>query len=177
MFGVRHARTPPAEMITYILHLLLSVVRSAIMYITMPGFFFASISIEVMQMHVYRHFQCSDFIHVMNVCRMKRNMSDGYKRQGEVQRVSGFMHEDNYDTTLRKAVALLLDKVANYNKCHLIMAGGRVLNLPLLSKERPWSHTLVLVLRIAYLSATESPVRLHVNSALICPYDITKHVI
>ena len=69
MFGVRHARTPraPAEMITYtshvfLLHLLLSVARSAIMYITMPGY--PPQLIEVMQMHVYRHFQCSDFIHV-----------------------------------------------------------------------------------------------------------------
>ncbi|KAL5515192.1 hypothetical protein EMCRGX_G000323 [Ephydatia muelleri] len=75
----------------------------------------------------------------MNVCRMKKNKSDGYKRQGEVHRVSGFMHEDNYDTTLRKAVAPLLDKAANYNKCHLVMAGGRVSNLPLISKQRPWS--------------------------------------
>ena len=70
---------------------------------------------------------------------MKKNKSDGYKRQGEVHRVSGFMHEDNYDTTLRKAVAPLLDKAANYNKCHLVMAGGRVSNLPLISKQRPWS--------------------------------------
>ncbi|KAL5510855.1 hypothetical protein EMCRGX_G006465 [Ephydatia muelleri] len=69
----------------------------------------------------------------------KKNKSDGYKRQGEVHRVSGFMHEDNYDTTLRKAVAPLLDKAANYNKCHLVMAGGRVSNLPLISKQRPWS--------------------------------------
>eukprot|EP00731_Ephydatia_muelleri_P038026 Em0632g3a len=45
----------------------------------------------------------------------------------------------NYDTTLRKAVAPLLDKAANYNKCHLVMAGGRVSNLPLISKQRPWS--------------------------------------
>ena len=59
----------------------------------------------------------------MNVCRMKRNKSDGYKRDGEVYRVSGFMHEDNYDTTLHKAVASLLNKVTNYNKCHLIMVG------------------------------------------------------
>ena len=59
----------------------------------------------------------------MNVCRMKKKTkSDGYKRQGEVHRVSGFMHEDNYDTTLRKDVAPLLDKAANYNKCHLVMA-------------------------------------------------------
>ncbi|KAL5468800.1 hypothetical protein EMCRGX_G029920 [Ephydatia muelleri] len=49
------------------------------------------------------------------------------------------MHENNYDTTLRKAVAPLLDKAANYNKCHLVMAGGRVSNLPLISKQRPWS--------------------------------------
>ena len=70
---------------------------------------------------------------------MKKKKSDGYKRQGEVHRVSGFMHEDNYDTTLRKAVAPLLDKAANYNKCHLVMAGGRVSNLPLISKQRPWS--------------------------------------
>ena len=35
------------------------------MYITMPGFFLHPPQlIEVMQMHVYRHFQCSDFIHV-----------------------------------------------------------------------------------------------------------------
>eukprot|EP00731_Ephydatia_muelleri_P000709 Em0001g709a len=46
---------------------------------------------------------------------------------------------NNYDTTLRKAVAPLLDKAANYKKCHLVMAGGRVSNLPLLSKQRPWS--------------------------------------
>ena len=71
--------------------------------------------------------------------KKKVRLSDGYKRQGEVHRVSGFMHEDNYDTTLRKAVAPLLDKAANYKKCHLVMAGGRVSNLPLLSKQRPWS--------------------------------------
>ena len=62
-------KSPPAEMITYthvfLLHLLLSVARSAIMHITMPGFFLHPPQlIEVMQMHVYRHFQCSDFIHV-----------------------------------------------------------------------------------------------------------------
>ena len=91
-------------------------------------------------MHVYRHFQCSDFIHIDECVQNEtKNKSDEYKRQGEVHRVSRFMHEDNYDTTLRKAVAPLLDKAANYNKCHLVMAGGRVSNLPLLSKQRPWS--------------------------------------
>ena len=94
MFGVRHARTPPAEMITYTCistSLLLSVARSAIIYITMPGFFLHPPQlIEVMQMHVYRHFQCSDFIHVDEcVQNEKKNKSDGYKRQGEVHRVSG----------------------------------------------------------------------------------------
>ena len=89
-------------------------------------------------MHVYRHFQCSDFIHVDEcVQNEKKNKSDGYKRQGEVHRVSGFMHEDNYDTTLRKAVAPLLDKAANYNKCHLVMAGGRVTYQQTTSVE-PW---------------------------------------
>ena len=42
--------------------------------------------IEVMQMYVYQHFQCSDFIHV-DEC-VQNDKSDGYKRQGEVQRVT-----------------------------------------------------------------------------------------
>ncbi|KAL5476087.1 hypothetical protein EMCRGX_G025992 [Ephydatia muelleri] len=60
--------------------------------------------------------------------------------QGEVHRVSGFMHEDNYDTTLRNVHgAPLLDKATNYYKCHLVLAGGPVSNFPPLSKQRPWS--------------------------------------
>ena len=77
----------------------------------------------------------------MNVCRMKKTKSDGYRRDGELHRVSGFTYEDNYvyNTTLRKALAPILDKAAKYKKSSLIMAGGRVSNLPLLSKKCSWS--------------------------------------
>ena len=55
MFGVRHARTPPAEMITYTCistsFAIKSVARSAIMYITMPAWVFPPQLIEVMQIN------------------------------------------------------------------------------------------------------------------------------
>jgi hypothetical protein len=75
----------------------------------------------------------------MNVCRMKKTKSDGFKRHGQLHRVSGLTYEDDYLTTVRKATAPLLDKRIRYNMCSLVMAGGRVSNMPLLGKGCSWS--------------------------------------
>ena len=56
-----------------------------------------------------------------------------------MHRVSGLKYEDDYMTTLHKATAPLLDKRIRRNMCSLVIAGGRVSNLPLLGRGCSWS--------------------------------------
>ena len=68
----------------------------------------------------------------MSVCRMvKTKKGDGYRRHGDICRVSGFMQSDSYDVVIKKAAVPLLRKKVNFDTCSLIVSQTRVVNLPL----------------------------------------------